>query len=110
MNGDPDGHPVLTDAALSCLRRLAQKYVWWKSPEDAMRFPARVAAQVMHLGSWPDVVAMVEGVGEDYLRDVLRNAEAGELDERSWHYWHYRLGMAEYGLIPVPPLPIRKIA
>jgi hypothetical protein len=98
----------LTDDALACLRLFAQKYVWWKSPEEAIRFPQRVAAQVMKLGTWDDLVGMIEATGEDYLRDVLRHAEAGELDERSWHYRHYRLGMAEYGTNPVPPMPVRK--
>ncbi len=34
----------------SALTRLAAKYIWWKTPEDACRFPARVAAQVMNMG------------------------------------------------------------
>lgn len=109
MNGDTQAHPVLTEAALSRLTQLAQKYVWWKSPDEAMRFPRRVAAQVMNLGTWDDAVAMIDAVGEDFLRDVLRNADAGALDARSWHYWHYRLGIAEYGVNPVPPMPTRKI-
>ncbi len=53
---------------------------------------------------------MIDTVGEEFLRDVLKNSEAGELDARSWHYWHYRLGMAEYGVKPVPPMPVRRIA
>jgi hypothetical protein len=49
-------------------------------------------------------------VGEAFLREVLRNAEAGQLNERSWHFWHYRLGLAVYGDRPVPPIPVRKTA
>jgi len=74
-----------------------------------MLYPARVAAQVMNLGDYGDVVEMVEVLGEDTLRAVLRQAEAGQLNERSWHYWHYRLGLAEFGSIPVPPMPVRKV-
>ncbi len=95
---------------LECLLGLARTYVWWKTPEEAMRFPGRVAAQVMNLGAWDDLTALVEAVGEPYLRQVLQEAEAGQLDARSWHYWHYRLGLAEYGKIPVPPMPARKTA
>ena len=102
--------PQLTDQGLSCLRTLAGRYVWWKTPEEAMVFPARVAAQVMNLGTFEDLTAMVEATGEDYLRGVLQRAEAGQLDAESWHYWHYRLGLAEYGTKPVPPLPGRKTA
>jgi hypothetical protein len=63
----------------------------------------------MNIGAWEDVVQMVDAVGEDYLRHVLKTAEAGQLNARSWHYWHYRLGLAEYGTRPVPPMPVRKI-
>jgi len=100
----------LPPPALACLERLAPRYIWWKSAEEAMLFPDRVAAQVMNIGDWNDVVDMVEAVGEDYLRTVLRHAEAGQLNERSWHFWHYRLGLAEYGVRPVPPMPVRKFA
>jgi hypothetical protein len=100
----------LSPPATDCLRRLASRYIWWKEVEEAMQFPDRVAAQVMNIGDWRDVVAMVEAVGEDYLRHILQNAEAGQLNERSWHYWHYRLGLAEYGRRPVPPMPARKLA
>jgi hypothetical protein len=75
-----------------------------------MQFPDRVAAQVMNLGDWDDVFELVETAGEDYLRRVLQSAEIGQLNERSWHYWHYRLGLAEYGVRPVPPMPVRKLA
>ncbi|MDR3752623.1 MAG: hypothetical protein P4K93_02595 [Terracidiphilus sp.] len=95
---------------LECLSRLARTYVWWKTPEEAMRFPERVAAQVLNLGTWDDLTALVEAADEPYLRQVLRGAEAGQLDARSWHYWHYRLGLAEYGVRPVPPMPTRKMA
>jgi hypothetical protein len=100
----------LTQEAITCLRKLAPTYVWWKTPDEAMQFPDRVVAQVMNLGDWQDVVDMVEVVGEDYLRAVLQHAEVGQLNERSWHYWHYRLGLAVYGERPVPPMPARKLA
>ena len=99
----------LTGQGLACLRTLAARYVWWKTPEEAMEYPDRVAAQVMNLGTIEDLTEMVEATGEDYLRGVLQRAEAGQLDARSWHYWHYRLGLAEYGKRPVPPMPVRRV-
>jgi hypothetical protein len=96
--------------ALACLKRLAARYVWWKTPEEAMLYPGRVAAQVMNLGTFDDLTEMVEATGEDYLREVLQRSEAGQLNARSWHYWHYRLGLAEFGVRPVPPMPVRKLA
>lgn len=90
------------------LRRLAEKYVWWKTPGQTMLIPERVAAQVMTLGDYDDVQAVVAALGDEYLRDVLRRGEAGQFDERSWTYWHYRLDLAEPGT--VPPLPARRTA
>jgi hypothetical protein len=80
-----------------------------KTPDEAMRFPDCVAAQVMNLGTFEDLTVMIEAAGEDYLREVLQRSEAGQLDARSWHYWHYRLGLAEYGKRPVPPMPVRRV-
>lgn len=100
----------LSDAARTCLRELAARYVWWKTPDEAMQNPQRVAAQVMNIGTWEDASRLVDAAGDDYLRYVLQTAEAGQLEERSWHYWHYRLGLAEYGKRPVPPMPMRKTA
>ena len=75
-----------------------------------MQYPQRVAAQVMNIGDWDDVLQLIDATGESYLREVVQHAEAGQLNERSWHYWHYRLGLAAYGVRPVPPMPVRKIA
>jgi hypothetical protein len=86
---------------------LAAKYVWWLSAEESMEFPARVIAQVMNIGVFDDVGRLLDSIGEDGLRTVLQQAEAGQFNGRSWHYWHYRLGLAEPNL--VPPLPIKHI-
>jgi hypothetical protein len=111
ISGPTSDHgPELSPAGFECLHRMAGPYVWWKPPEEAMQFPERVAAQVMNIGDWDDVLELIDAAGESYLRDVLRDSEAGQLNARSWHYWHYRLGMAEYGVRPVPPVPARKLA
>lgn len=87
---------------------LATKYIWWKTPAEAVELPQRIAAQVMDIGDYDDVQTLVHAAGADYLRQVLTTAEAGQLCERSWAYWHYRLGLAELG--QVPPLPRRKFS
>src|SRR6516164_5045640 len=111
MPGDSESSIAsLSRTGFSCLHSLARRYVWWKTPDEAMVFPRRVAAQVTNLGAWEDVVLMVDATGEDFLREVLQSAEAGQFNERSWHYWFYRLGLAEYGVRPVPPMPVRKTA
>ena len=90
------------------LRTYARKYLWWLTPEEALARPERIIAQVMNLGDYADVQALAALVGDEVLRDVLRQASAGQFNERSWAYWHYRLGLAEPD--QVPPLPKRAFA
>jgi hypothetical protein len=90
------------------LKAMARKYVWWKSPDEALTMPDRVIAQVMNIGDWDDVQALASQVGDDALRHVLAHAQAGQFNARSWAYWHYRLGLCDVG--EVPPLPVRTFA
>ncbi len=85
------------------LKPFASKYVWWKAPEEAVAKPERVIAQVMDIGDYADVQALVSEVGEEVLREVLTSAEAGQFNARSWAYWHYRLGLAKLGEVPMLP-------
>jgi hypothetical protein len=62
----------------------------------------------MNFGDYRDVQLLVELVGPERLRDLLLRAEAGWFSERSWHYWHYRLGLA-HEPSQVPPLPSRRV-
>lgn len=90
------------------LKPLASKYVWWKTPDEAVSMPERVIAQVMDIGDFDDVQWMAEQVGDEVLRHVLQNAEAGQFNDRSWTYWHYRLGLAT--IDNVPALPVRRFS
>ena len=88
------------------LQRLASKYIWWKTPDEAVAMPERVIAQVMNIGDYADVQALASDVGDEVLREVLSHAEAGQFNARSWAYWHYRLGLVSVD--HVPPLPVRR--
>lgn len=90
------------------LKKYAQKYIWWKSPDEAAVMPKRVVAQVMNIGDYEDVQKLADHVGDEYLRDVLEHAEIGQFSERSWTYWHYRLGLS--AIEEVPPLPNQRFA
>lgn len=89
------------------LKPYAAKYIWWKSPEEALDLPERIVAQVMDLGDFDDVQKLADVVGEEYLRHVITHCEAGIFSEKSWAYWHYRLGLCKPG--EVPPMPKRRI-
>lgn len=93
---------------LETLKPLASKYIWWKTPEEAVAMPERVIAQVMNIGDYADVQWLVSLVGNDTLCQVLMHAQAGQFNERSWAYWHYRLDLATVD--HVPELPVRRFA
>ena len=100
--GRPRGR-VNASAASGFLRRMARKYVWWLSPADALKRPHLVAAQVMELGDYDDVVRMESALGRAALAAALRGAGPGRFSAPSWTFWHYRLGLARPGRVPPPP-------
>jgi hypothetical protein len=89
------------------LRTFSQRYVWWKTPDETATSPRRLIAQVMNLGTFEDIRRLAAEVDEQTLREVLQQAEAGQFSERSWAYWHYRLGLADVD--QVPPMPMRRV-
>ncbi|MDP1830494.1 MAG: hypothetical protein Q8K67_00405 [Geothrix sp.] len=97
----------MDQAAHDMLRADAARYIWWESPDEAMRRPARVIAQVMNIGDLDDVQDLLRSVGEASFREVLGNAEPGWFNERSWHYWHHALGVCHPGET-VPQMPARR--
>jgi hypothetical protein len=103
---DKERSLMLLDIEL--LEKLARKYLWWKTPEEALAQPERIVAQVMNIGDYDDVQSVVHRVDSAYLCQVLMRAEVGQFDARSWAYWHYRLGLSDPG--KVPALPVRKFA
>ena len=88
--------PLETDL----LQKLARKYIWWKTPEEAVARPDRIVAQVMNIGDYDDVQSVVHAAGTAYLCEVLKHAEVGQFDARSWTYWHYRTGLSDPGKVP----------
>jgi hypothetical protein len=104
---DRTTEPKLTSEQEKVLRAMAARYVWWKTTDYALRYPRQTVAQVMNLGDWDDVQIVARSLGDQFLRSVIENAEAGQFSERSRAYWHYRLHMAKVG--EVPPVPERKM-
>lgn len=99
---------LMTQTSQEILKSLARKYIWWKTPDEAVETPERVIAQVMNIGDYADVQQLAYQVGDEVLRNVLAHAEAGQFNERSWVYWHYRLKLST--LNHVPSLPNRRFA
>ena len=100
--GRPKGR-AKTAGAHRVLRRMARKYVWWCSPAEALKRPHLVTSQVMELGDYDDVLRLESVVGRDALVAALQEAEPGRFSAPSWTFWHYRLGLARPGRVPVLP-------
>ncbi len=90
------------------LKPLALRYVWWKQPEESLAVPEHAMAHIMNLGSFEDIQTLMAVTGYEPLKEVLKNALPGWFSEKSWHYWHYRLGLAQPG--HVPTLPTRRFS
>jgi hypothetical protein len=86
------------------LRAIAGKLLWWKTEEEALADPIRLVCQIMTLGTWSDVLLARPELGDEAFQAALGQAPPGVFDARSWNYWHL-----VFGLIPVPPLPARRL-
>ena len=88
------------------IQAMAKKYIWWQTPSEAATWPERVIAQVINIGDFDDAKFLIENMGSGALIKALKSAQAGWFNERSWHYWHYRLQLCK--LEEVPALPVRR--
>jgi len=88
------------------LRDFAARYIWWKTPQEALLYPERILAQVMNLGTYGDLGRLLTAFTVDVLRHIVVVAEPGWFTERSWAFWHVRFGLIANGALP-PPLPTR---
>jgi hypothetical protein len=91
-------------AAARDIDALARRMIWWKPPEETLRYPRRLLAQVMALGTWDDVELAKRIWDRAEFVAVLKEAPPGVFDRRSWVYWHVILH-----LDPVPSLPQRHL-
>jgi len=88
------------------MKRMAQRYIWWRPPEASVEDPRRIIAQVMDVGTLEDIQAMADAVGSDTLIGVMKQAQPGWFRPRSWAFWHTALGLATDGRIS--PIPSRR--
>lgn len=83
-------------------RTLAQRYLWWQSPEETLADVPRLLQQIMQLGTPADYAAAVTLWGRDAFRSALVAAPPGVLDARSWSFWRRHFGL------PDTPPPTRR--
>ena len=93
---------------LDLLKQMAKIYVWWKTPEEAIKYPNRIIAQVMDIGDWYDVEKVILAFGDERFKEVLQSAEVGQFSPKSWNFWHLKLKLVIYGVTSMPEMPTRK--
>ncbi len=98
---------MLTERQIEDLKPLARTYIWWKTPEEALKTPYRVIAQVMDLGTYKDWIRLCSIVSNETLCDVIKHAQAGWFSPKRWNYWHIALKIGDP--FHVPPLPARPL-
>lgn len=89
--------------ASQLLNTLAQRYIWWASPEESLKTPERIILQVMDIGTFEDGRAMMDAMPKQELRNALKSARRGQMSNPSWAYWHYKLGHPADA--PLPQIP-----
>ena len=87
------------------LDQLAKRYVWWQPTLWAYQHPDIFLSNVMNLGSWDDIQLLQANLSPPTLKAILKTNLAGQFSQRSWDYWHYKLGYKK-----VPPLPKRNLS
>jgi len=84
------------------LQKVAQRVVWFKSPDESLNDTKLFLAHVMTYGTLDDIVVAMQYYTEADFDRVLTDPPAGVFDLRSWNYWNLR-----YHHEPVPPLLTR---
>jgi hypothetical protein len=82
---------------------LERKYFWWEPVGSQPRSDARILAQAMNLASFEDVRRLETIVGTDRLAEIMRIAQPGWLNDKSWEFWRGRLSLATGQAIPEEP-------
>lgn len=85
------------------LRKIAEGVVWFHEPETTLRDPRLFLSHVMRYGTLEDVLVTNQYFSDADYHEILKNPPAGLFDERSWNFWHIRLG-----LNPIPNLLVMR--
>ncbi len=88
--------------------KMAQKYVWWKTPQETLSNQNHFVAQVMTIGTLDDCFWLLDFLGAPAFVDAIKNPPIGVFNNRAWAFWHYKLGLIETWE-KVPGLPKRKM-
>jgi hypothetical protein len=83
-------------------------YIWWEEPDQALKYPDRIIAQIMNMGAKEDVEELETLFSSEELSKEIHESARGQFFDWSWEEWHYRLGLIGPD-DQVPPIPARQI-
>jgi hypothetical protein len=98
---------LVSPAARDLLRPFSV-YIWWETVDETLEHPLFLIAQVMARGTYLDFTRLEAMFSRAVFVHVLEHAQAGMFNVRTWHFWHYRLGLATHEL-DIPALPTRNL-
>jgi hypothetical protein len=88
------------DASAEMIAGVGRKYLWWKPAGGLPHSDDRIIAQTMNLGTYDDILLLEQTVGRARLVEIMRHAEPGWINGRSWEFWRGRLSFATGATIP----------
>jgi hypothetical protein len=84
-------------------RALAERLVWFETPEEALADPIRFMAYALAHATHEDMTLLRTFVTDAEFREAIDQAPPGIIDPRSWAFWN-----AKIGRYPAPPMPTRR--
>ena len=91
---------VTQDIAQETIAKFGRKYMWWKPVDGQPHSEDRIIAQTINLGTYDDILLLEQAVGKFRLVEIMRRAEPGWINARSWEFWRGRLSFATGAAIP----------
>lgn len=85
------------------ISEMERKYFWWEPVGRTRRSEDRILAQAMDLAGFDDIRRLETIVGAERLAEMMLQAQAGWLSERSWELWRGRLSLATGRKLPDEP-------
>jgi hypothetical protein len=87
----------VSDATIA---EFGRKYFWWEPVGGRPHSDGRIIAQTMNFGTYDDILLLEKIVGQARLVKIMRRAEPGWINDRSWEFWRGRLSFATGVVIP----------
>lgn len=81
----------------------ASYLVWWLKPKEVLNDVPFLLRQIMTLGDLNETKALEKLFTREDLFKALSVADPGQMTERAWYFWHYRLTNCKLGEVPALP-------